>query len=76
MLFISQDVGELIHLAVAKNQLHIVKELIGKHGVNPSLPALVRAHVGTHIFHYDRRFLMPTYVQKGWKDYNNCLVRM
>lgn len=31
-----KEMGELIHLAVGKNQIAIVKELIKKHNVNPN----------------------------------------
>ena len=37
-----QDAGELIHLAVGRNQLDIVTKLIEKYGVDPSLPSKVR----------------------------------
>ena len=33
-----QDVGELIHLAVSKNQLEIVSKLIDKYNVDPTTP--------------------------------------
>ena len=36
-----QDVGELIHLALGKNQLEIVSKLIEKYNVDPTTPLQV-----------------------------------
>ena len=36
-----QDVGELIHLALGKNQLEIVSKLIEKYNVDPTAPLQV-----------------------------------
>ena len=45
-----QDAGELIHLALGKNQLEIVTKLIEKYSVDPTTPSQVCVCVCVCVF--------------------------